>query len=239
MSQYYLGLAVLVAPALLATLLLGIFHDGSLKHTYAGLFTSISCVALNTLFILFMIVTGRVLKAAMQARSLRPEFLTELNQFFAKKTAYPMALVAATLAVTTAVLGHGRFIGVPAWVHLVLGLITVLVNLLGIPACLRVLGENQKLLDRVARELDRLDETEGPVPEGTGDPEWRFGLRTRWFIFATSAWLPYLYWALVVWRGEFDKVPTTFLVVTVLASATGFVGAFAGRESDSKAPEGS
>lgn len=235
MVHYYLALAILVAPALLATLFLGVFHDGSLKHTYAGLFTSIGCVALNTLFILFMIVTGRVLKAAMKARSLRPEFLTELNQFFAKKTAYPMALIAATLAVATAVLGHGRFIGVPAWVHLVLGLITVLVNLLGIPACMRVLGENQKLLDHVARELDRLDEVEGPVPEGTGEPEWRYGPRTRWFIFATSAWLPYLYWALVVWRGQFEKVPTAFLVVTVLASAAGILGACSGRASNSNA----
>jgi len=147
-----------------------------------------SCVALNTLFILFMIVTGRVLKAAMKARQLSPQFLAELNQFFARKAAYPMALIAATLAVATAVLGHGRFIGVPIAVHFTLGLITVVVNLLGIPASLRVLGENQRLLDRAARELDRLDETEGPVPEGTGEPEWRFGPRARWFIFATSAW---------------------------------------------------
>jgi len=225
MVHYYLGFAVLVAPALLATLFLGIFHDGTLKHTYAGLFTSIGCVALNTLFIMFMIVTGRVLKVAMKARPLGPEALAELNQFFARKAAYPMAILAASLAAATAVLGHGRFIGIPIAVHMVLGLITVIVNLLGIPACARVLGDNQRLLDRVARELDRLDLIEGPPPEEAAAIDWRYGPRTRWIIFALSAWLPYLYWALVVWRGDFARVPTILPVLTAIGSAAGFLAA--------------
>jgi len=225
MVTYYLGFAAIVAPALLATLVLGIFHDGTQRHTLAGLYTAIGCVALNTLFILFMIVTGRVLKAAMNARPLGDEFLAELNDFFARKAAYPMAILAATLAVATAVLGHGRFIGVPLGVHIVLGLVTVVVNLLGIPACARVLRENQRLLDRVAGELDRLDLSEGPPPEGTGEIDWKYGPRTRWLIFALSAWLPYLYWALVVWRGQFARVPTTFLVFTALASLAGLLAA--------------
>ena len=225
MVHYYLGFAVLVVPALLATLFLGIFHDGTQKHTFVGLFTSIGCVALNTLFIMFMIVTGRVLKEAMKARPLGPESLAELNEFFARKAAYPMAILAASLAAATAVLGYGRFIGVPVAVHLGLGLIAVIVNLLGIPACARVLGDNQQLLDRVARELDRLDLIEGPAPEEASAIDWKYGPRTRWIIFALSAWLPYLYWAVVVWHGDFAKVPTILPVLTAIASLGGFLAA--------------
>lgn len=232
MTHYYLAVALLLAPALLATLVTGIFHDGTDTHLLLGLFTSIGCVLSNTLFILFMIVSGRVLKAAMKARPLAPRFLDELNEFFARKKAYPMALVAATLAVATAVLGNGRYIGVPLAVHFVFGLVTVVFNLLVIPASLRTLRANQLLLDRVARELDRIDREAPPaLAADTGEPEWRFGRRARWLIFAASAWMPYLYWALVVWRGRFERVPTPFLVLTAVACVAGVLVALIGRES--------
>ena len=37
----------------------------------------------------------RVLRAAMQARRLEPTFLAELNDFFARRRAYPLAIFAA------------------------------------------------------------------------------------------------------------------------------------------------
>jgi hypothetical protein len=226
MVHYYLAL-VLPAPfLLLATLLAGLFHDGSERHVGLGLVTAILCVGVHTLLILFMIVTGRVLRAAMQSRRLPGEFLEELNEFFARKKAYPVALGAAAATAATAVLGYGRNIGVPVEVHMLCGIGIVCLNPWAMLVGVRTLRENQVLIDRAADVLDRLDaatpEEERVVDTG---PDWAFGPRARCLVFAVSAWLPYLYWALVVWRGEFARVAPAFLILTALASASAFLAA--------------
>ncbi len=221
MVHYYLALAIVLAPCLLATLATGAFHDGSDRHLVLGLFTALLCVATDTLLILFMIVSGRILKVAVQARALGPEFLGELNLFFARKKAYPAALLSAFLATAAAVLGYGRFIGVPGAVHVLVGLAAALANLLALPVGVSTLRSNQRLLDRAARELDRQDLSGSVVVGGAGEPQWAFRRSTRWLVFAVSAWGPYLYWSLVVWRGEFSRVAPLFPILTLAVSALG------------------
>jgi hypothetical protein len=225
MVHYYAALAVPVPFVLSATVATGVRHDGSDLHLLLGLFSAIYCVAVHTLLILFMIVTGRILKAAMQARPLAPDFLRELNQFFARKRAYPLCLLAATLTVAAAVLGHGRFIGVPSTVHVVLGAATLPANLLVILAGLRVLRANQLLVDRVAAELDRLDRT-APGTAAAAEAPLAFGPRARWLVFALAAWAPYLYWGLVVWRGRFEEVGLALPAACALLSLVGLLRAW-------------
>lgn len=221
MSHYYLVLACLLVPALLATAVTGLLAapDGGAGagHLVLGFTTAILCVATNTLLILFMIVSGRVLKAAMRSRALPPAFLTELNDFFARRPAYPAALLGAFLATAAAVLGYGRFIGVPDAVHAVVGLAALVLNGLTLPLGVRTLRANQELLDRATRELDRVDASGAPVLD-TGEPGWAFSVAARWRIFALSAWGPYLYWGLVVWRGDFTRLSTVFTLGTIVAS---------------------
>lgn len=219
MVHYYLALALVLAPCLLLTLLSGVFHDGSERHLVLGLFTAVACVATHTLLILFMIVTGRVLKAAMQSRSLSGEFLAELNLFFARRKAYPLAIGAAFAATSAAVLGHGRYIGVAPGLHMLVGLAAVLVNAQSLLGGLRTLRANQLLLDRVAAELDRLDRAGAPVRPEAGAPQWSVGPAGRWLVLALSAWGPYLYWSLVVWRGAFDQVTPFLPIGSALVSA--------------------
>jgi hypothetical protein len=221
MVHYYVALGLVLAPCLLLTLASGAFHDGSQRHLVLGLFTAVACVAANTLLILFMIVTGRVLKAAMQSRPLSGAFLVELNQFFARRRAYPLAIGAAFAATLAAVLGHGRYIGVSAALHMLAGLMAVLLNAQALVSGVRTLRANQALLDRVAAELDRMDSAGVPVQEGAGSPRWSCGPATRWLALGFSAWAPYLYWSLVVWRGAFDQVSP------LLPLACGLVSAFA------------
>jgi hypothetical protein len=225
MAHYYAGMALLTAPCLLLTLLTGIFRDDSQRHLLLGFTTAILCVATNTLLILFMIVSGRVLKAASRSRDLGREFLAELNEFFARRSAYPVAILSAFVATAAAVLGYGRFIGVPPAVHMLVGLTAVLLNLSSLGPGLRVLRANQALLDRATSELDRLDSLGTPVHD-EGEPAWAFDASTRWCVFAVSAWAPYLYWSLVVWRGEFGRVAPLFPILTTLASALGLVQAW-------------
>jgi len=210
MVHYFAGLAVLVIPALAWTAATGAL--GSPAHVGVGLFSAIFAVGVHSLLILFMIVTGRVLKEAMRARPLGPGFLAELNAFFAKKAAYPAALFAVLAVATAAVLGFGhRGFGLPGWVHWSAGLVAIAFNVWAITIEYRALRENQVLIDRVARELDRLDHerelaqpgSTGPEPDAPYDP----ANTARWgLIVAVSAWFPYLYWGLIVWKGDFDRV---------------------------------
>jgi len=225
MVHYYMALALVLAPCLLLTLLSGALQDGSQFHLGLGLFTAVLCVATNTLLILFMIVSGRVLKAAMLSRTLPPEFLHELNQFFAHRRAYPLAVGAACAATAAAVLGYGRYIGVPAAVHVLTGLGAVLLNGLALAHGGRSLRANQVLLDRAAAELDRLDALGTPVQAEASGPQWAYSGRARWLVFALSAWAPYLYWSLVVWRGAFERVSPLLLVASALGSLFGLTQA--------------
>jgi len=224
MVHYYAALACLVPFALLATVATGIWHDGSQRHLVLGLFTSIYCVAVHTLLILFMIVTGRILKTTMRTRSLDPGFLAELNLFFAERSAYPVALLGAASITATAVLGHGRYIGVPTWIHELMAIAATLLNLFAVSSGYRTLRENQRLVDRVAAELDRLDRSGAPVAEEP--PALAWGARGRWLIFGLAAWAPYLYWGLVVWRGRFAEVGPALPAACALASLFGMARAW-------------
>lgn len=236
MVHYYLALACVLAPCLVLTLLSGAFHEGSQRHLLLGFFGAVLCVATHTLLILFMIVSGRVLKVAMQSRPLSPAFLEELNRFFAERRAYPLALFSAFAATAAAVLGYGRYIGVPAAVHVLVGVGAVLMNLLALGQGVRSLRANQRLLDRAAGELDRLDAAGAPVRPEAGEPQWSLGPAARWLVFALSAWGPYLYWSLVVWRGAFARVHPALAALSVLVSLFGLAQAWRARGSTGPSP---
>jgi hypothetical protein len=215
MVHYFGGFAALVIPALLWTAWTG-FAGGGERHVDVGLFAAVFAVLAHTLVILFMLVTGRVLKEAMSTRPFPPSFLAELNGFFAEKKAYPAAILGACATAAAAVLGYAhRGFGTPTWVHWTAGFAAIAVNLWAIVHEHRALRGNRALVDRAAIELDRIDreareggalgdsddvQDESRVPY---DPV-RVG---RWgIIVAISAWFPYLYWALIVWRGDFSRV---------------------------------
>jgi len=213
MWHYFVAAALLLVPALLATLGTGLLHDDSERHLWTGLFTATLGVAVHTLVILFMLITGRILREAMRARQLGAEWLAELNRFFAERRAYPLSVLGAFSLVVAGVLGMSArgFDISPVW-HMLVGVAAIFANLWALGEELKALRANQRLVDRVARELDRMDRSaraRGEPPPGTagtdppGDPRAvaRFGLTLM-----IGAWLPYLYWALITWRGDFSRV---------------------------------
>lgn len=220
MVHYFAAMGLVLVPALLLTAASGIWFQGTVTHLSLGLFTAVCAVATHTLMIVFMIVTGRVLKAATKSRRLPGEYLTELNEFFARKSSYPAAVLAATAIVATGVLGYAqRGFGISPTVHMLVGLAATVLNLWALSVELQTLRANQSLLDRTARELDRLDASgEAPVEDGEIDPV-RFSPSIRWLFASAACWGPYLYWGLVVWKGDFERLATPFLVGTAFASA--------------------
>jgi len=232
MLHYYLALALILVPGLFLTVASGIWHDGSDRHLLLGLFVSVLAVATNTLLILFQIVTDRVLRSATQARQLSREFLAESNQFFARRRAYPTALIAAASASAAAVLGYGRYIGLSPALHVLAGIAAAGLNLFALGQGASALRANQRLLDRAASELDRLDATGAPATSDSG-PTWAYSPSARWLIFALSAWGPYLYWSLVVWRGDLGRVTPLFPALTLAVSTLGLMQAWRSRARSS------
>lgn len=235
MIHYFTALAAVVVPALLATAWLGIMGNKEL-HLEVGLVTAIAAVGLHSLVILFMILTGRILREAVKSRDLPREFLDELNQFFAERAAYPAALLAAFFIVAAGVLGYGApSLGLSPAVHMIAGILALVFNLWAVSVELRALRGNKALIDRAARALDAIDRDlaeRGELPE-----EQRAlspgALAKGALLVAFSAWLPYLYWAIVVWRGDFSKASVhPWLEVSALAL---FVWLLARREAGPRA----
>ena len=204
--HYFLAGAILLVPALLLVVGSGIAHDGSDRHLWVGLFTASLAVALHTLLILFQIITGRVLREAMRARPLGPEFLEELNHFFAEKKAYPLAGLAAASIVAAGVLGYSaRGFGIsPVW-HWAVGLTAVGINLWAMQLEYASLRANQRLVDRAAAKLDEIDRALGELPAESEEPD-PGAARKLGLSIAIGSWLPYLYWALFEYRGDFSRV---------------------------------
>lgn len=209
MLHYFSGLGLIVIPGLLATAGLGL--AGRLElHLKVGLISAIAAVGVHTLVILFMIVTGRVLREAMRVRELPPAFLTELNEFFAKKAAYPAAVFAAVAIVFAGVAGYAvPALGLPRWIHPVVGAAAVLYNIWAMTVELSALRANRSLIDRAAGVLDQIDtelEQRGELPEHDDEPLDARKLARAGAILAISAWMPYAYWGVVEWRGDFTRV---------------------------------
>jgi hypothetical protein len=208
MSHYFAAGAALFVVALGFTLWSGLELDAGDRHLWAGLFTASLGVAVHTLTILFMLVTGRVLREAIRSRALAPEFLAELNHYFARKRAFPLAALAAASLVATGVLGFApRGFGIsPAW-HWGVALLAIALNLWALQQELAALRENQRLIDRAAGELDLIDRARersgAPPPSEERDPA---DVKKWGLAVAVGAWFPYFYWAVVAWRGDFSRV---------------------------------
>lgn len=207
MFHYYVIVSAVVVPALLVTAWLGI--SGALEnHFRLALVTAIATVGAHSLLILFMILTGRILREAVRSRELSREFLDELNVFFARKQAYPAAVFSAMSIVAAGVLAYAQpALGLPAWTHMVAGLLALVYNLWAFPLELGALRENQLLVDRAAAELDAIDrelEARGELP--VDEPVRPAAIARGAAIIAVSAWMPYFYWVVVEGRGDFSKV---------------------------------
>jgi hypothetical protein len=234
MTHYFAGLAAACALALIATAVSGIWFAGGELHLLLGLLAGTLAVGLHSLLIVFMIITGKVLRAAMDARPLSGEFLSELNAFFASKRAYPAAVLGAASITAAGVLGYAqRGFGWPAQVHLAFALFALVYNLYAMQIEWRALLDNQQLLDRTARALDELDARDAraaargelagalasSAPGALAFERVDHALAARrWLLAALSAWSPYAYWALVVWKGRTADMSPWFLRGSACAS---------------------
>jgi hypothetical protein len=198
-------------------------------------------IGTNTLLILFMILTGRILREAVRARDLSQEFLDELNDFFSRKAAYPAAIFAAFSIVVAGVMGYaGQEFGLNPWVHGAVGVLALTLNLGVMPLELSTLRANQVLVDRAAAELNRIDhelEAAGELP--ADEPVGPETIRRGAWIVAISAWMPWAYWGAVEHRGDFGKTSLhPWIEVSLLAVVVALMAGRAARDEGARGPDG-
>ena len=236
MFHYYVAVTAVVVPALLLTSWLGI--SGRLDaHFKLALVTAIATIGAHSLMILFMILTGRILKEAVRQGRLSLKFLDELNDFFSTRKAYPAAILSAFAIVAAGVLAFAQVeLGLPRATHMLAGLGALILNLWTFPLELATLRRNQGLVDRAAQELDRQDrENERAGTPAIAHPPRPAAVARGALIVCVSAWMPYLYWALVEWRGDFSRVSVhPWIEVSALAALVWLIA-----RSEAKAPAGS
>lgn len=221
MAHYFLIACLAAGPALLVAAVIGFLGRLDL-HFQVALPAAILTVGAHTLLILFMIVTGRILREAIKSRDLPQEFLDDLNDFFANKKAYPAAIFGSFSIVAAGVLAFGApALGLPPAVHWLGGLLALGLNFWALPIEFRALKDNQRLVDRAAVALDRIDrelEAVGEAPEEE-EPMTPAALARAAGIVAISAWMPWAYWVFVVWNGDLEKTSIhPFVEVSVLAA---------------------
>ncbi|MFT4541298.1 MAG: hypothetical protein ACI841_003680 [Planctomycetota bacterium] len=240
MITYLTAAIAVVAPALLLTAGLGILGLPDL-HLKAGLLSAILTVGLHTLVILFMIVTGRILREAVSSRDLPQKFLDELNVFFASSSGYPAAVFGALSIAAAAILGYGASgLNLSPAVHMLAGLLALCVNMWAFSVEYGALRKNQVLVDRAANELDMIDrelEARGELPEDElPDPQ---ALVRGALVLSITAWLPFIYWGMVVWGGSFEKVSIhPWLEISVVSFVVWLLGrrGLAASDSTAEAP---
>ena len=207
MIHYFGAAAVLTIVALLVSAWLGI--SGQLDvHFRVALVTAILTIGTHSLLILFMVITGRIIREAILHRDLPAEFLAELNEFFSRKKAYPAALLGAVSIVAAGVLGTAQSaIGLPPMTHMLVGILALCVNFFAILVEIQAVLSNQGLVDRVAVALDEIDRelAEEGEPSAEDEPDPRAKSRAAMAV-CLGSWVPYIYWGLVVWRGDFSQV---------------------------------
>lgn len=229
MSLYFLIACVACTLSLLVAAGLGLSGHTDL-HFKIALPAAILTVGAHTLLILFMLVTGRILREAIRSRDLPQDFLEDLNKFFARKSAYPAAILGCVSIAVGSIAAFGApVLGLPAETHMITGCLAVLLNLWVMPIEYRALRQTQLIVDKAATALDLIDAEitaqGGELPEEEGTtPE---GLAQGAMAVAVGAWLPYGYLVFIMGDGDlsgtsihpFVEVSLGSLVIWYLARA--------------------
>jgi len=167
MKRIFLFLAALTVLALCITYAVGLLswsrdgltnvHDSTyLVHFYLGLYTSIGVLMIHCLVITYFLGTGRWIKEVTLAYDLPDERWARPSRDI-KRAHTPRAISAMLLTIATAAAGFGRQLQEwPAWVHLTLACIALLVNAGVFVLRNDRIRANGRMIDEVMETVERM-----------------------------------------------------------------------------------
>jgi hypothetical protein len=184
MTRIFATLALTDAMALIVTFALGCWskwaggiNDPSthvyLLHFLFGVFTGVGTLLVHCLIFTYFLGTGRWVREVTLAYQLPDEPLYRRTRDLKRET-FPTALGAMLLTIATAASGAGVQLQGWNWVlHFVLGIATLLVNLLVFRQEHRNVTENATIIDRVVTEVDRIRTERGLPPNAEALADFR------------------------------------------------------------------
>jgi hypothetical protein len=173
MAQTFRTLAVLLTFAILATIGLGFWSlitpgepkdkDLFIVHFVFGLATAIGGLLVHCLIFIYFLGTGRWVKEVTLAYRMPDEPWHKKTREL-KRATFPPALFSMLIAIAAAAAGTGAQLKVWPWewyVHMTLGLLTLLINLWAFRIELRNVTLNAGVIDAVMAEVDRIRAASG------------------------------------------------------------------------------
>lgn len=155
-ASFALGVPYFVERLLGTDTPLGYQPQGTVTvHFVVGLFTVLLTLLVHCLIFTYFLGTGRWVKEVARAYGLADQVLPRQTREL-KRTAFPPALFAMLTAIATAAAGAGAQLTVwPWWIHLVLALITLLVNFWAYRVEYLAVVANGRIIEQIMAEVAR------------------------------------------------------------------------------------
>lgn len=225
MGRIHVGLAAWNLLFLVTAFVLGFLRGGAVEpqvHLLSGLFAAIFCCLVHAIVFAHFIGSGKwIKKGAIAAELPDTEAIVKRTKRFKGKT-FPFALFSMLFAVATAVLGGGADQkSVAPVVHLVLAILTLVMNVLALFFERSAILENGRIIARVS-EANRARVEAGIQPAllpGATLESVRAGSMVFLFL-AANVWFLYGYRVLVVRRHDESWVP--YAIACALLAWIGF-----------------
>ena len=172
MARTFRTLAVLLTLAILVTILIGFWSmltpgrprdkDEFVVHFVCGLLTAIGILLVHCLIFIYFLGTGRWVKEVTLAYEMPDEPWHKRTRELKRET-FPPALFSMLIGIAAAAAGAGRtkLQAWPWYVHMTLGLLTLLINLWAFRIELRNVADNAGIIDAVKHETDRIRAVHG------------------------------------------------------------------------------
>lgn len=171
MTQTFRTLAIFLTIAILATIGIGFwsfFTPGEAKykdlfiiHFVFGLATAIGGLLVHCLIFIYFLGTGRWVKEVTIAYGLPDEPWHKQTRELKRET-FPPALFSMLIAIAAAAAGAGAQLQAWPWyVHMTLGLLTLIINLWAFRIELHNVTLNAAVIQAVLVEVDRIRATRG------------------------------------------------------------------------------
>jgi hypothetical protein len=171
MAQTFRTLAIFLTSAILLTIVLGFWSfftpgpraekDLFIVHFLAGLLTSLGILLVHCLVFIYFLGTGRWVKEVTLAYQMPDEPWHKQTREL-KRATFPPALFSMLIGIAAAAAGAGAQLQAWPWyVHMTLGLLTLVINLWAFRIEIRNVTINAGIIEGVMAEVDRIRAARG------------------------------------------------------------------------------
>jgi hypothetical protein len=194
----------------------GMYPALNAAHFLLALGTAVGTIFAHCLVLLYFLGTGKSLEEAVEQYKLSPELLTWAQE--SKRRVFPLLAGSALVTVVAAIMGGGADTGrVPPFLHGLVGVAALVLNVWAFHRELTVVGRNSEILEGVKKQIagqDVFDLLEEPAT-----PQSREVLGRNLIFLGLNIWIPYIYMRYIMRMEGTPFIP--FVILSVGGSVAG------------------